>query len=327
MRASCKREGEKGQALVVFVLALVAIIAMTGLILDGGSAFAQRRAEQNVADLAAVAAVTAFANAPGAYGEKDAAARSRALAVASQNGYLDGDADTRVVIGAQPNFGNGSQRYNVTVHRPHRNNFSGLLGQPVWEVSATATAVTGTPNAAIGAMPLIFNQQAFDASFSPKANAPGVAFSEPGNGPGDVPLDATSFNWTVYCTAQGAACNADSDTVRELIDQMGEDTVVDLDDGIQPLNAGAHTTLFEGMEQWIGYEFPVAIICTRDTDPDCPQDGALVGWAIFHMSDVQGSDRKVIVGYFTSPVNEEKLTITQGRGGDAFGGYVIKLVE
>jgi hypothetical protein len=81
------------------------------------------------------------------------------------------------------------------------------------------------------------------------------------------------------------------------------------------------------MEQWIGYEFPVAIICTMDTDPDCPRDGALVGWAIFHLTAVEGASRKVVVGYFTGEINHAGLTITDGSGGTGFGAYVIKLVE
>ena len=36
------RHGQRGQALFVFVIALVALIAMTGLILDGGAVFASR---------------------------------------------------------------------------------------------------------------------------------------------------------------------------------------------------------------------------------------------------------------------------------------------
>ncbi|MEX1171411.1 MAG: pilus assembly protein TadG-related protein [Chloroflexota bacterium] len=47
--------GGRGQILVVFVLALVAMIGMTGLILDGGAAFAQQRVAQNGADAAATA--------------------------------------------------------------------------------------------------------------------------------------------------------------------------------------------------------------------------------------------------------------------------------
>ena len=48
--------------LVLFTLALVAIIAMVGLILDGGGAFAQRRGQQNAADLAALAGADALLN-------------------------------------------------------------------------------------------------------------------------------------------------------------------------------------------------------------------------------------------------------------------------
>ena len=48
---------QRGQILVLFALSLVAIIAAVGLVLDGGSAFAQRRSEQNAADVAALAAL------------------------------------------------------------------------------------------------------------------------------------------------------------------------------------------------------------------------------------------------------------------------------
>ena len=54
------RERERGQIIVIFALALVAIVAMVGLVLDGGSAFAQRRDEQSAADLSALAAANAY---------------------------------------------------------------------------------------------------------------------------------------------------------------------------------------------------------------------------------------------------------------------------
>ena len=47
---------ERGQILVLFALSLVAIIGMVGLVLDSGGAFAQRRTQQNAADVAALAA-------------------------------------------------------------------------------------------------------------------------------------------------------------------------------------------------------------------------------------------------------------------------------
>ena len=62
MRRSSRSPRERGQILVIFVLALVAIIAGVGLVIDGGFAFAQRRAEQNAADLGAFAGANALLN-------------------------------------------------------------------------------------------------------------------------------------------------------------------------------------------------------------------------------------------------------------------------
>ena len=80
-----QNESERGQALVVFVLALTGIIAAVGLVLDGGDAFAQRRSEQNAADLAALAGANDYlVNGDGT------SATTAAKASASGNGYTDG---------------------------------------------------------------------------------------------------------------------------------------------------------------------------------------------------------------------------------------------
>jgi len=314
------RGPERGQALVIFVLALVAIIAVTGLVLDGGSAFAQRRDQQNAADLAALAAAITHGNTPGDYSTREFAGRSRGFGVAAANGYPTGGAIV-VTVSASPFGGGSGVRYVVTVNKPHRNNFAGLLGQPSWNVSATATAIAGQPNAAQGAMPLIFNQEAFQSPHDPGAME---EYTLPGTGTEDVPQDATSFNWTIYCTASGAECNGDSDGVRDLINQFGEDKTISLSDDIGPLNAGSHTTLFNGMEKWIGWTFPVSIV---------DDDGAMIGWALFTLTDVQGGSRKTIIGHFVDSGDEEYInfagfTMTEGGGApSAFGAYTIKLIR
>jgi Flp pilus assembly protein TadG len=313
-----QRPREQGQALVVFVLALVAIIAVTGLVLDGGSAFSQRRQEQNVADLAVMGAAIAHANTPGDYFARQFAGVTRGHEVAADNGYVTGVASTNVAVASVP-IGSSGVRYTVTVTRPHRNNFAGLLGQPSWNVSATATAVAGIPNAAMGAMPIIFNQKVFQKTPDHDPNAL-EEYSEPGTGPEDVPQDATSFNWTVYCLANGlgAGCNANSRLVSDLINQYGYDTVVDLNDDIGPLNAGTHTTLFGDMERWRSYEFPVSIV---------DDEGNMLGWAIFHLVETQGASRKVLTGYFVGGINAAALTLSSGGGsGNNFGAYTVKLV-
>jgi Putative Flp pilus-assembly TadE/G-like len=50
-----RHEGERGQALAIMALALIALLAMTALIIDGGNAWAQQRVTQNGSDSAAEA--------------------------------------------------------------------------------------------------------------------------------------------------------------------------------------------------------------------------------------------------------------------------------
>ncbi len=52
---------EKGQAVVLVAIALVALLALTGLAIDGGQLLALRRSTQNAADAAALAGVRELA--------------------------------------------------------------------------------------------------------------------------------------------------------------------------------------------------------------------------------------------------------------------------
>jgi Flp pilus assembly protein TadG len=315
--SSDRKEGERGQVLVLFVLALVAIIGITGLVLDGGAAFGQRRQQQNVADTAAMAAAVTHANTTGAYAAKRSAAVSRALVISNTNGYPNGVNGTNITITDTVLTASGV-RYSVSVQRPHRNSFAGLFGQPTWPVGASAAAVSGIPNAAVGAMPLIFNIKTFQTG---GGHNPWLSeeYSLPGTGPEDVPQDETSFNWTVYCLASGNPCNANSNDVDDLIHQHGEEGEVNINDDIGPLNSGTHNTLFDDLAEWSGESFPVSIV---------DDDGNMLGWAMFSLEDSEGTSRKVIIGKFVSVRNPTGLRIVAG-GGDPgnFGAYIIKLVN
>lgn len=299
-----RREPQRGQMLVIFALALIALVGMVGLIIDGGDSFLQRREEQNVADAAAMAAGYASVN--------SLDPTSAAQAVATANGYTNG------VNGAVVTVNVGST-ITVNVTKPHRNYFSGVLGFGSWNVSATATVQAGTPNAAQGAMPIIFNQKAFNKAANKNPNTP-VPFDEPGSGNQDVPQTDSTFNWTVFCTANGNACNGNSNTVADLINGNGSSTTIYLDDLIGPLNAGAHTTLFSALADAVGTEFPVAIV---------DDSGAMVGWSIFHLTGSVGGSTKQISGWFEDQVNAPPLSIVQGGGNASgtFGAYSVKLIN
>ncbi|HTH05407.1 MAG TPA: Tad domain-containing protein, partial [Ilumatobacteraceae bacterium] len=218
--------GEDGQMLVIFALCLVAIVAMTGLVIDGGMTFVQKREQQNVVDAAALAAAYAYVNSGN---EADAAPAARAAATA--NGYTAGT--DGVTVSVSTSIVGGAIRATVSVTKPHRNYFSGIVGFSSWPVTTTATAIGGMPNAAMGAMPIIFNKKAFPHAVGPGAE---MSWDEPGTGSEDVPQTASQFNWTVFCTANGTGngnpgsgnggCNGDSNAVRDLINDRGHSTVV-----------------------------------------------------------------------------------------------------
>lgn len=305
-----EHDGQRGQMLALFAICLVAIVAMTGLVIDGGMTFTQRRDEQNVADAAVMAGAYAYANT-----SDTAQAIAAAQDTAAANGYIHGQDGT--IVAATVSVSNGLATVVANVTKPHRNYFSGIVGFGSWDVSVTASAVAGLPNGALGAMPILFNKKGF-----PNGNGPSheVAFDEPGTGSEDVPQTAGQFNWTVFCTAHGNPCNGNSNTVDDLINGNGTSTVVKLTDLIGPLNAGSHTTLFSDLSAHVGKDFPVAIV---------NDDGALQGWAVFHLTGSVGGATKQIRGYFVSPVNVANLKVVQ-NGGNAtgnFGDTVVRLTN
>ncbi len=306
-RQGATHQRQQGQALVLFTLVLVAVIAMTGLVLDGGSTYAQRRDMQNVADQAALAGAYAYVN--------GASPLALARQTAGANGYVDSADETHVDVRLGTGAA-GATLVTVDVSRPHRNFFSGVVGMPSWGVATTATAQAGPPNGAMGAMPIIFNLDAFTGD--PYEDQ---TYDEPGTGTEDVPQGQSQFNWTVFCTANGNPCNANTSDVDGLINGQSHSTVVvTLSMAIGPLNAGSHTALFSDLAKHVDNAFPVAIV---------DNDGRMVGWAYFHLTGSAGGSSKNIRGRFVSPVNPAELRIVPhgGTGSSDFGSYSGRLVN
>jgi hypothetical protein len=320
-RPDPSHRGERGQIIIVFVLAIFVIVGVVGIVLDGGAAYAQRRGEQGVSDLASMAGATAYLNTPGGSVAKAAAADAAARSIATLNGYTQGVNGTAVNVTVATFYAGANVRVDIT--GKHKNNFASVLGMPTWDVSVTAAALASDlPNGAIGAMPLLFNAEAFPGAVCDESAGPCIpeVYQEPGTGNEDVPQDATQFNWTVFCTASGNPCNGDSSDVHDIVDSNGQSTTIYLNDDIGPLNAGSHTTLFTALEGYVGGTFPVPIV---------DDAGQMVGWGYFKLLSVEGASEKVIRGYFVSPVNATQLVVSQ-NGGDAklnTGVYVLKLVD
>lgn len=335
------RRGGRGQVLVVFTLAIVVIMSIVGLVLDGGSVFAQRRDQQNVADLAAMAAVTAYLNTTGSAGAKQVAGQVAAQQIALANGYTNNPSAkmaVQIMVAGDEITGNAT----VNIGKRHRNNFAGLVGMPSWDVAVTASAVSSVrPNGARGVLPLIFNVAAFepDAAGNPPLAVCNVdlglpctsqTFQLPGTGNEDVPQDATQFNFTVFCAASSKDfdgdgnpddCNANSSDVKEYIWDEGTSTTVYVDDDIGPLNAGTHADIFKELDDFsVGESFPVPVV---------DSDGTIVGFAYFFLEAIEGSPDRVVKGYFETPYAGDRLEVSNAHAaaGIDLSNVLLKLTN
>jgi hypothetical protein len=91
---------ERGQAIIVIALALVGLLALTALAIDGGNAYSERRRAQNAADTTVLDSALAKVRGQNLYTE--------GLARAASNSYVDSD----------PTAGSTSPDVNVEIYNP-----------------------------------------------------------------------------------------------------------------------------------------------------------------------------------------------------------------
>jgi Flp pilus assembly protein TadG len=157
------RAGQDGQIIVVFAGGIVLLFLIAGLVIDGGTAFLNRRDAQNTADIAALAGTKQLTDyylkkAPfDVYGAVSRSAVANGCsATCTWTAHYVGPRsgaifqDLGVVgsgDGAPPG---GALGVKVDVTRRPRTYFLGVIGQSTWTIDTTATAASGTPGGAPG---------------------------------------------------------------------------------------------------------------------------------------------------------------------------------
>ncbi|TMF06939.1 MAG: hypothetical protein E6I38_09745, partial [Chloroflexi bacterium] len=126
-----RRRGQTGQALVLFVMGLVAFIGFVALTIDIGLVFEGRRGEQNAADSAALAGASAL---PG----NAITARQLAQDWAQKNGFVNGLGGATVTVTTP--YQGASAKIEVVINKPVDAVFGRVLGQTSYAVSARAVA-------------------------------------------------------------------------------------------------------------------------------------------------------------------------------------------
>jgi Flp pilus assembly protein TadG len=336
------RVRDRGQIVVLFALGVVAIIAMVGLILDGGDTFRQRRTQQNASDLGAIAGANAYINDYHQHGSTamamaaaEAAARSRA----SANGYTNGAAGANVSVTVS--LLSAGAQVQVGVSAPHTNSFARIVpGQQTWTVTTEATAITGGIDTAVGAAPWTMHITAFNNG------VPLYGPSNPqnfGDSNGDYPVDDLDIAWTDY----NGSNNVNTAEVRGIINGSNVVTATfDFDQYLGQHNQGNHTALYGDVQQYLaGKNVPVPIV----GPPDAPNttcagssytNGCFKGWAMFHVISASGGSAKDIRGYFLpdgfqrAPLTVGECTPQQAAANqcgiiepNAFDGYVVRLTD
>lgn len=92
-----KASSEKGQAIVLIVLALVAVFGFAALAVDGGRLYSERRRAQNAADSAAYAAASAKGG-----GQTTSASVAAAINLAAANGFNNDGTTNSVTVSNPP---------------------------------------------------------------------------------------------------------------------------------------------------------------------------------------------------------------------------------
>jgi Flp pilus assembly protein TadG len=328
---SSRRSGQRGQILVLFVVALVAVIAGVGLVIDGGFAFAQRRNEQNAADLAAFAGANALLNGQDA--------NAAALAAAGLNDFPHGVGGTSVNVTVAPTT------VQVDITAPHHNYFSGVVGQYTWDVSVTATALTGIPTQFVGIAPFILSQEAFD----PVTGLPfdiyttDTDFTKTQGQGSDQPLMVLNMAWTNLGTG-----NVSTNDVKDILDGSAPlNADLALNDYIGQSNNGVHNALFDSNSQpsinttLAGLDVAVPIVGPPVPGQSFCNDGSHVvgcfrGWALFHVTSAMklgGGEEGTITGYFLTGITRsasaaDVCAVSDSACAGFFHGvYVIKLID
>jgi Flp pilus assembly protein TadG len=179
-----RRRDERGQALVLLALSLVGLLAMTGLVVDGGNAWAQQRQTQNASDSAAEAGSVVLAEwwagatapstsyagtCPTVTTSWDQAVCQAVYGAGTYNNvtvtaayYTNYDGSTNLGPVGQGSLPSGAQGVRAVTTKDFRTYFAGVVGINQMSTGAEATAVVGTvpipcaPGQICGTLPVAF---------------------------------------------------------------------------------------------------------------------------------------------------------------------------
>jgi hypothetical protein len=321
---SHSRRRERGQAIVIIAGGLVALLAMAGLVVDGGNAFAQQRGAQNGIDAASEAGAVELAKrmlglpptGPGSDIQWDQRVLDAVNATASGNGLTStGTAQYTDYLGNELGpVGAGTIPANTQgVHANGKRDFSTffarVLGLAGFTASVEATAVTGfgTDSSYGGVMPLTFplilsqcqSGGGSNRIVNPYGNAEWpygpenpIAIPLCSNGPGNV-------GWIDWTPPYGGASEI-ADSIRN-----PNNPPITTPKWYYVVETGDITSLDNDMDTWEGKDILFPIYDAHADDPSTPADESILGTC-----DATPTGTQTLLG--DCPAGQEGLSGGQG---------------
>jgi hypothetical protein len=165
MTSSPRQTNDRGQVLVIVALSIVVLIAIIGLVIDGGLAWGRQRDTQNVADATAKAGASVLAERLAGASRADVDVEEAVDDTADANDLEDVDAYYTDIQGRLLTSGGGlaanveeaaavgggsiptgAAGVKSEGFRPYETMLARVIGINQWDISATATAVSGYLN-------------------------------------------------------------------------------------------------------------------------------------------------------------------------------------
>jgi hypothetical protein len=306
------RENERGQAVVLSVLALVALLGMSALVLDVGNWFRTQRRLQATADAAALAGAQELPN-PGL-------ATSRALDYAKDNGGDVLGTDITVTSTFNPN-----DTISVKAAKTEDGIFSKVLGIDTANIDASAKARTDTPLRARYVAPMVVS---CDHDLIKKCNG---SSNMPKFGPSNrttLPFDPMgapgAFGMLNLGGNQNPGTSEEADWILHGFDQyLDVNKDYRSDPGAKFSSSNIQDALTERMIEGTPLLFPVF-----ETLNGTGQNANyfIIGWIGFHLEsfEIQGNNA-ILHGYFTEFIANGILS-SSGSGSPNFGVKSIELI-
>jgi hypothetical protein len=283
---------QRGQSLVVLALALVALLAMVGLIIDGGNAFVQQRRAQNGIDAASEAGAVQLARRLVGLPGNDAAWDQRVLdavnAAATANGldtvdtpnYTDRAGTVLGPVGTGTIPAN-TQGVQARGNRNFTTFIAGVIGLNAFTASATATAITGyADESGVGnvlplTFPVILSECESGGGSTRIVNPWGdaqwptgpnnmIALPLCNDGPGNI-------GWIDWTPPNGGASEVAASITSP------NNGSIRTPHWYYITETGGNTSLDSAMDTWEGKDILLPIYDAHADDPSTPQDESLLG--------------------------------------------------